>query len=88
MSGSADRQIGGHGVVNTYGGLCTLGPGNAFAAGSLVRTEMAGPESATRAEGPHLTLLAQAKSSRADAGRLTPFDAGGNESLIFEALAW
>ena len=38
-----------------------------------------------RAEGAYLTLLGQARSYRVDAGRLTLFDAGGNESLIFEA---
>jgi heat shock protein HslJ len=81
----ADGQVGGHGGVNSYGGPYTLGPGNAFVVGSIVSTEMAGPEPAMRAEGAYLTLLGQARSYRVEADRLTLFDAGGNESLIFEA---
>jgi len=81
----ANGQVGGHGGVNSYGGPYTLGPGNAFAVGSIASTEMAGPEPAMRAEGAYLTLLGQARSYQVDAGRLTLFDAGGNESLIFEA---
>jgi len=38
-----------------------------------------------RAEGVYLMLLGQAASYRVDAGPLTLFDAGGNESLIFVA---
>jgi len=82
----ADGQIGGHSGVNSYGGPYTLGPGTAFAVGSLASTEMAGAEPAMRAEGAYLTLLGRARSYRVDAGRLTLFDAGGNESLIFEAV--
>jgi heat shock protein HslJ len=81
----ADGQVGGHGGVNTYGGPYELGAHHAFAVGPLVSTEMAGPEPAMRAEGAYLTLLGQAASYRVDAGRLTLFDAGGNESLIFQA---
>ena len=80
-----DGQIGGHGAVNSYGGSYTLGPGHTFAVRSLASAEMAGPEPAMRAEGAYFTLLAQASSYRVDAGRLTLFDAGGNELLIFEA---
>jgi heat shock protein HslJ len=82
----ADGQIGGHGGVNTYGGPYELGSRHAFAVGPLVSTEMAGPEPAMRAEGAYFTLLGQARSYRVDAGRLTLFDAGGNESLIFAAV--
>jgi heat shock protein HslJ len=82
----ADGQIGGHGGVNTYGGPYELGSRHEFAVGPLTSTEMAGPEPAMRAEGAYLTLLGQARSYRVDAGRLTLFDAGGNESLIFEAM--
>jgi len=80
----ADGQVSGHGGVNTYGGPYELGSRHAFATGPLVSTEMAGPEPAMRAEAAYLTLLGQARSYRVDAGRLTLFDAGGNESLIFE----
>jgi len=82
---SADGQVFGHGGVNTYGGPFELGSDHAIAVGPLVRTEMAGPEPAMRAEGAYLTLLGQARSYRVDASRLTLFDAGGNVSLIFEA---
>jgi heat shock protein HslJ len=46
---------------------------------------MAGPEPAMRAEGAYMTLLGQARSYELTEGRLTLFDEGGNESLIFEA---
>lgn len=81
----AEGRISGHGGVNTYGGPYELGSRTAFSVGPLVSTEMAGPEPAMRAEGAYLTLLGQAKSYRVDAGRLTLFDAGGNESLVFES---
>jgi putative lipoprotein len=81
----ADGQISGRSGVNSYGGPYSLGPGTAFAVGSIASTEMAGPEPAMRAEGAYLTLLGQARSYRVEAGRLTLFDAGGNESLSFEA---
>jgi putative lipoprotein len=81
----ADGQISGHGGVNSYGGPYTLGSRQSFKVGSIASTEMAGPEPAMRAESAYLTLLGQARSYRVDAGRLTLFDAGGNESLIFEA---
>ena len=81
----AAGQISGYSGVNTYSGPCTLGPGDAFAAGPLASTEMAGPESAMRAEAAYLTLLGQAKSYRMAGGTLTLYDQGGNESLIFAA---
>jgi len=81
----ADGTIAGHSGVNSYGGPYELGPRRAFAVGQLASTQMAGPEPAMRAEGAYLTLLGQAKSYRLSSGRLTLFDAGGNESLIFEA---
>jgi heat shock protein HslJ len=81
----ADGQIGGHGGVNSYGGPYTLGSRQSFKVGSIASTEMAGSASAMRAEGAYLTLLGQARSYRVEAGRLTLFDTGGNESLIFEA---
>ena len=81
----ADGEISGHGGVNSYGGPYTLGPGSAFSVGQIASTEMAGPEPVMRAEGAYLTLLGQARAYRVEAGRLTLLDAGGNESLIFEA---
>ena len=82
----ADGQISGQGGVNSYGGPYTLGSHQSFKVGSITSTEMAGPEPAMRAEGAYLTLLGQAASYRVDAGRLTLFDSGGNESLIFAAV--
>jgi heat shock protein HslJ len=81
----ADGKISGSSAVNTYGGPYTAGPGDAFSVGDLASTMMAGPEPDMRAEGAYLTLLAQAKSYKVDAGVLTLFDANGNESLIFAA---
>ena len=81
----SDAKIGGHGGVNSYGGPYTVGSRQAFSVGQLASTQVAGPEPAMRAEGAYFTLLGQARAYRVDAGRLTLFDAGGNESLIFEA---
>lgn len=81
----ADGQISGHSGVNSYGGPYTLGSRQSFEVGQLASTQMAGPEPAMRAEGAYFTLLGQARSYRVESGRLTLFDAGGNESLIFEA---
>jgi heat shock protein HslJ len=81
----ADGQISGHSGVNTYGGPYKLGRGDAFSAGLLACTEMAGQEPAMRAEAAYLTLLDQAKSYKMADRKLTLYDKGGNESLIFEA---
>jgi heat shock protein HslJ len=81
----ADGEVSGHSAVNSYGGPYTLGSRQSFKVGSIASTEMAGSASAMRAEGAYLTLLGQARSYRVEAGRLTLFDTGGNESLIFEA---
>jgi len=78
----ADGQISGSSGVNSYSGSCTVGPGNAFLAGPLAMTEMAGPEPAMRAEAAYMTLIGQARSYKMADGRLTLYDAGGNESLI------
>jgi len=81
----ADGKISGHSGVNSYGGPYTVDARQSFKVGSIASTEMAGPEPAMRAEGAYLLLLGQARSYRVEAGRLTLLDAGGNESLIFEA---
>jgi len=81
----ADGQISGNSGVNSYGGPCTVGPGDAFMAGQLASTEMAGPEPAMRAESAYMTLLSQARSYKIAGGVLTLYDTGGNESLIFTA---
>ncbi len=80
-----DGRIGGRSAVNTYGGPYKAGPGDAFTAGPLVGTLMAGPEPAMRAERAYLDLLGHARSCRIEDGRLTLCDEGGQESLIFEA---
>ena len=82
----ANGQISGSSGVNSYGGPYVLGPGSAFSVGPLASTEMAGPEPAMRAESAYQTLLGQVKSYRLSSGRLTLFDADGNESLVFETL--
>jgi heat shock protein HslJ len=83
----ADGNISGHSAVNTYGGPYKLGRGAAFEAGPLACTKMAGPEPAMRAEAAYLELLGQAKSYKMADGKLTLFDKGGNESLVFEAAS-
>jgi heat shock protein HslJ len=80
----ADGQISGNSGVNSYSGPCRLGSGDTFSAGPLAGTQMAGPEPAMRAEGAYLTLLGEAASFKRTADRLTLYDQGGNESLIFE----
>jgi len=83
----ANGQISGNSGVNTYGGPYKSGPGDVFSVGPLASTEMAGPETAMRAEGAYMTLLVQAKSYKIADGKLTLYDNGGNESLIFEAAS-
>jgi heat shock protein HslJ len=78
-------RMSGNSGVNSYGGDYETGPGDAFAAGGLAGTLMAGPEPAMRAETAYLTLLGQAASYKVADGRLTLYDKGGNESLIFDA---
>ena len=82
----AGGQISGHSGVNTYGGPYKLGRSDAFSAGPLVCTEMAGPEPAMRAEAAYLELLGQAASYRVVDATLTLFDESGNGSLIFESV--
>ena len=81
----ADGRISGRSGVNSYGGPCQVGPGDAFAVGQLESTLMAGPEPAMRAERAYLMLLAEARSYRVADGTLTLYGAGGHEALIFEA---
>ena len=84
----ADGRISGKSAVNSYGGEYTLGPGDAFSTGPLVTTLMAGPEPAMRAEQAYTVLLAAARSYKLAGDRLTLYDEGGNESLIFEAVTF
>jgi heat shock protein HslJ len=81
----ANGKISGSGGVNSYSGPYKVGSDNTFSAGPLVATRMAGPEPAMRAEGAYVTLLAQVKSCKMADRKLTLYDKGGNESLIFEA---
>jgi heat shock protein HslJ len=83
----ADGQVSGNSGVNSYGGPYTAGPGGSLTLGALAMTEMAGPEPAMRAESAYQTLLAQVGSFKLADGKLTLFDKGGNESLIFEPAA-
>lgn len=86
-AGFAAGRIAGNGGVNSYSGPYKIGSDNTFSAGPLVATRLAGPEPAMRAEGAYVTLLAQAKSGKMADGKLTLYDKGGNESLIFEAAS-
>ena len=81
----SDGQISGNSGVNTYSGPYDIGSGSALSVGPLAGTEMAGSEPAMRAETAYLTLLGQVKSYKMTDGKLTLYDNGGNESLIFEA---
>jgi heat shock protein HslJ len=83
----ADGRISGRSGVNSYGGPYEAGSGSSFSVGRLASTRMAGPEPAMRAEGAYMTLLAQARSYEVREDRLTLFDAGGNESLLFAAAS-
>lgn len=77
-------QISGSGGVNTYGGPCKVGPGDAFSAGPLAATGMAGPEPAMRAEAAYFALLGQARFHAMTGGRLKLYDEDENELLVFE----
>lgn len=80
----ANSSVTGHGGINTYSGPYTTTPAGAFSVGPLQITEMAGPEASMRAERIYMRLLGQAASYKTRDGRLTLYDKGGNESLIFE----
>lgn len=82
----AEGRLSGNSGVNTYSGPYKAGPDATFSAGPLAATEMAGPEPVMRAETAYLTLLGQAKSYEVTGSRLTLFDGGENESLIFERV--
>ena len=82
----AKGQVSGNGGVNSYSGPYKTGPGTSFSAGPLAGTLLAGPDSATRAETMYQTLLGQAKSYKMGDGKLTLYDQGGNESLIYEEV--
>jgi len=84
-AGFANGQISGNSGVNSYSGSYTEGAGRTFSVGSISSTLMAGPEEAMRAEAAYLTLLEETRSYQRADGTLTLYDAGGNESLIFEA---
>ena len=81
----ADGQISGNSGVNSYGGACGVGPGDAFIVGDIASTTMAGAEPEMRAEAAYITLLGEARSFKVAGGRLTLCDEGGNESLLFDA---
>lgn len=80
----ADGRISGGSGVNTYSGPYTLGPEDAFSAGSLTTTEIAGSEQGMRTEAAYLMLLGQAWSFKVTDAKLTLYDEFGNESLNFE----
>jgi len=52
-----DGTIAGNAAVNTYNGSYTVGPNDAFSAGPLATTKMAGPEADMQAETTYLQLL-------------------------------
>jgi heat shock protein HslJ len=81
----ADGRVSGNSGVNSYGGSYQVGPGDAFSVGQIAGTQMAGSELAMRAESAYLTLLGQAASYKLADAKLTLYDKGGNESLIFDA---
>ncbi len=79
----ANGEISGRSGVNAYSGPMTIGADGSFAVGRLRATLMAGTEPAMRAESAYLTLLGQARTWKIAGDKLTLYDAGGNESLIF-----
>ena len=83
----ADGKISGNSGVNSYGGTYEAGSGLAFGVGPLTSTLMAGPAPAMRVETIYLKLLNDAASFKVTGDKLTLYDAGGNESLIFTAVA-
>lgn len=78
-----DGTVAGKSAVNNYNGPYTVGPDDAFSAGPLASTKMAGPEADMQAESTYLQLLEGAKSAQRDGETLKLFDADGNESLIY-----
>lgn len=82
----ADGRVSGRSEINTYSGPYKAGSGGGLEVGEVAGTLMAGSEPAMRAESAYLALLRQARSFKVTDGKLTLYDEGGNQSLIFEPL--
>jgi heat shock protein HslJ len=84
----SDGRITGKAAVNTYGGAYAAGTlkdgAGRFSTGRLVRTLMAGPDPAMRAEDLFFQLLAQARFYSLTGGKLTLSDVNDNQLLIFD----
>lgn len=80
-----EGRIGGRAAVNLYSAPYTAEADGTFTVGDIVSTKMAGPEPAMRAESLYFGFLEQARSYKMDGERLTLFDEGRNELLIFRA---
>ena len=77
-------NISGSGGVNSYGGSYEAKADGSISLGPISMTEMAGPETAMRAESAFFTLFGQTKSFKVKGDALTLFDKNGNEQLIFK----
>ena len=84
-AGFADGKMSGHSGVNSYGGRYTVDARRSFKVESIASTEMTGSGvgDARRGRVPHAARAGAFVSS--GGGAIELFDAGGNESLIFEA---
>ncbi len=78
-----DGQMGGTSAVNTYGAPYETGGDGDLSIGSIMATEMAGPEPAMQAEAAYFDLLRQVRAYRLEDDRLTLLDGNGNELLLF-----
>jgi len=78
-----DGKISGQSAVNSYSGTYKVGTGSSFGVGPIATTLMAGPEPSMRAETAYLKLLRETETCKVTGTKLTLYDAGGNESLVF-----
>ncbi len=74
----------GSGGVNNYSGSYRMGPGDAFSAGPMASTKMAGPEYDMQAEAAYFKLLGEARFYALSSSKLILYDQDENESLVFE----
>lgn len=80
----AGGRVSGFSGINTYSGPYKAGPGEAFEAGPLSGTLMAGSDEAMRDEAAYLSRLRRAATHRFVDSRLVLYDLDGLQSLVFE----
>jgi heat shock protein HslJ len=80
-----ESTVSGNSGVNSYSGPYERGGSDAFSAGPIASTMMAGPEAAMKAEAAYVHRLEAARSYAVSGDTLVLKDADGKDSLTFTA---